>query len=282
MAELPVLGSLLADKYRVEAVLGEGGMGTVFRARHELMDKPVAIKWLHAKLAGDATNRDRFIREAKAMARVRHANVIEVYDVGVHRGALFLVMELLEGESFEQVLQRGTMTIPRALRLLIESMRGVAAAHGRNIIHRDIKPENIFIVYDALHPDGCAKVLDFGISKLLDDGPNPLRITTTGATIGTPLYMSFEQMSGVADIDARSDVYSFGVLLYRALTGRLPFEAPFPLPSTKMRLELRPARQYVAAQRHVFPNIVVARLAHDGASRSRTVPSGCPVNGPDR
>jgi serine/threonine-protein kinase len=225
MALLPALGSLIADKYRIEALIGEGGMGAVFRARHELMDKAVALKWLRPGLASHAESRDRFIREARAMARVRHPNVIEVYDVGVHQGALFLVMELLEGESFESVLERGTMPIPRALRLLIESMQGVAEAHRRKIIHRDIKPENIFIVYDAQHPDGVAKVLDFGVSKLIDDAPHLLKITHTGATMGTPLYMSFEQMNGVSDLDARADVYSFGVLLYRALAGRLPFEA---------------------------------------------------------
>lgn len=225
MFRLPVPGETIGDKYRIEALLGEGGMGAVFRARHELMGKPVALKWLRPSLVHDAVSRDRFIREARAMARVRHPNVVDVYDVGVHEGALFLIMELLEGETFEALLERQGLTIPEALRLIIDSMRGVAAAHRANIIHRDIKPENIFIAYSPEQPAGTPKVLDFGVSKLTDDTSPAMHITRSGATMGTPLYMSYEQMHGASDVDARTDIYSFGVLLYRTLTGRLPFEA---------------------------------------------------------
>jgi serine/threonine protein kinase len=223
MAELPAIGSVVADKYRIEALLGEGGMGAVFRARHELMDKAVALKWLHPSLSKSEEAKERFMREARAAARLRHAHVVDVYDVGVHEDSLFMVMELLEGKSFEQLLARGNLLVTSAVGLLIESMRGVSHAHKRGIVHRDIKPENIFVVPDAQHPAGTAKVLDFGISKLNDDRV-PQNLTQSGSTMGTPRYMSLEQMNGARDVDGRADVYAFGVMLYRALTGQLPFD----------------------------------------------------------
>jgi serine/threonine protein kinase len=198
-------------------------MSSVFRAHHEMMDKPVALKWLRPELSARPEAKDRFLREARASARIKHPNVVDVHDVGVHDGALFLVMELLEGESFAQLIQRGNISIPNALRLLIGAMEGVAFAHENGIVHRDIKPENIFVVRNRVYPDGIAKILDFGISKLTNEAPGGQSLTKTGHTVGTPEYMSMEQMTGEADVDGRADVYSFGVLLYRALTGTTPF-----------------------------------------------------------
>jgi serine/threonine-protein kinase len=223
--QTPEPGTLVADKYRIETLLGRGGMGAVFRARHELMDKLVALKWLHAEFSYDADSRERFLREARAAARIRHPNVVQVFDVGLHQGALFMVMELLEGRNFEAVLADGALPVPRALELLLGAMRGVAEAHEHGIIHRDIKPENIFVTRDTRHADGCAKVVDFGISKLIDDAGHSTQLTQPGEVLGTPEYMSYEHMAGARDLDARSDVYSFGVLLYRALTGISPFDA---------------------------------------------------------
>ena len=225
MSTLPPIGSLVADKYRIEGLLGEGGMGAVFSARHELMDKVVALKWLKPQLAENPEARDRFMREARAAARIDHPNVVEVYDVGVHQGALFMVMERLHGQSFEDLLeQENGLTIPQALRLLIGAMQGVQAAHDKGIIHRDIKPDNLFIVHDPHRAIDVAKVLDFGISKLNEEAHGVDSFTRTGSVMGTPLYMSLEQINGSRDVDARTDVYSFGVLLYRALTGQLPFD----------------------------------------------------------
>ena len=223
MYGLPEPGTVVAGKYRVETLLGEGGMSSVFRAHHEMMDKPVALKWLRPELSQRPEAKDRFLREARASARIKHPNVVDVHDVGVHDGALFLVMELLEGESFAQLIQRGNISIPQALRLLIGAMEGVAFAHENGIVHRDIKPENIFVVRNRVYPDGIAKILDFGISKLANDASGSANLTKTGHTVGTPEYMSMEQMTGEADVDGRADVYSFGVLLYRALTGTTPF-----------------------------------------------------------
>jgi serine/threonine protein kinase len=222
VSSLPALGSLVAGKYRVETLLGQGGMGAVFRARHELMDKHVALKWLHPRLWVHEEAKERFVREARMVARIRHPNVVEIFDVCAGDDALFMVMELLEGESFDRLLVRGTEPITHALAILLDAMAGVAAAHARGIVHRDIKPENIFVSRVEGAPGPVTKILDFGISKLVQDGVGG-SATKTGTTMGTPAYMSPEHMRAARDLDARADVYSFGVLLYRLLTGELPY-----------------------------------------------------------
>jgi serine/threonine protein kinase len=256
MYDLPLPGTIVAGKYRVETLLGEGGMSTVFRAHHELMDKAVALKWLRPELSARPEAKDRFLREARASARLKHPNVVEVYDVGVHQGALFLVMELLQGESFASLIQHGEISIPSAIRLLLGAMEGVATAHESGIVHRDIKPENIFVVRNRTYPDGIAKILDFGISKLTDEQGSG-SLTRTGHTVGTPEYMSMEQMTGQPDVDGRADVYSFGVLLYRALTGQSPFSGQTfaaiavevatatPIPPRALRPDLPASLEYV-------------------------------------
>ncbi|MEY4512909.1 MAG: hypothetical protein RLZZ450_5031 [Pseudomonadota bacterium] len=220
---LPPIGSLIAEKYRLESLLGEGGMGAVFRARHELMDKPVAVKWLKPTSGDEAAARHRFMQEARAAARIRHPNVVDVYDVGEQDHCLFMVMELLEGETFADYLEQTGMSVAEALRHLLGAMRGVAAAHAAGITHRDIKPENVFIAVDPLHVQGVAKILDFGISKLHDE-PQP-NLTLAGTTMGTPHYMSYEQIRCMSDVDHRTDIYAFGVLLYQAITGALPYDS---------------------------------------------------------
>ena len=220
---LPLPGTVLAEKYRLEALLGEGGMGAVFRARHVLMDTPVALKWLRPDVIDSPDARERLLREARAVARIRHPNVVHVYDVDIHDGAPFIVMELLEGESFADLIARESLPVQRVIELLMGAMRGLSAAHENGIVHRDIKPENIFIARDRRNPDGIPKLLDFGVSKSIDsdfDG----RITPNGHSVGTPIFMSIEQLNGSGEIDTRSDVYAFGVVLYRALTGNLPFD----------------------------------------------------------
>ena len=243
---LPPSGSLVAGKYRLESLLGEGGMGAVFRARHEVMDKPVAVKWLKSTSGDQVAARHRFVQEARAAARIRHPNVVDVYDVGEQDGCLFMVMELLEGETFGDFLERSGVPIAEAIRHLLAAMRGVAAAHAAGITHRDIKPENVFIAVDTLHVEGVAKILDFGISKLHDE-PQPT-LTLQGTTMGTPHYMSYDQIRCMSDVDHRTDIYAFGVLLYQALTGALPYDAD-TLPGLVMQaaagratrpIELRP------------------------------------------
>ncbi len=216
---------VIGGKYRIIRLLGEGGMGGVYEAENELTRKRVAIKWLHPSLAGSRDAVQRLLREAQACARVRHPNVVDVYDVGQEHDAIFLVMEYLEGETFRAALQRQELKLEGLIELLIPAMRGVAAAHAQGIVHRDIKPDNIFLarIPDVASP--VPKVLDFGISKVDARQGEMETLTQSGVSMGTPLYMSFEQLTGAKDADARADVYAFGVMLYEAATGRPPFEA---------------------------------------------------------
>ncbi len=223
---LPQPGDVVGGKYRVARAIGAGGMGTVFKATHEVTHKTVALKWLRPKFAAEPLALKRFIREAQASARIRHPNVVDIYDVEEQEGCVFLVLELLEGETLRSILQRATLGIGESLALLVPAMRGVAAAHAQGVVHRDIKPDNLFITKHPDHPEiRVPKVLDFGISKVAADTPLAEgTLTATGATLGTPHYMSLEQLQG-EPIDIRSDIYAFGVVLYECLTGKRPFDS---------------------------------------------------------
>ena len=220
---LPVVGAEIAGKYRVEGVLGQGGMGAVYVARNVMTGKRVAIKWLLPEHAASNT-RERLLREAQIASSIDHPNVVDIYDVGEHQGGLFLVMEYLRGKPLSDLLaERGRMDPDELIATLVPAMRGVHAAHMAGVIHRDLKPENIILS----ESDGqiVPKVVDFGVSKMIGASSVPnASLTRTGALVGTPHYMALEQVDGSNDIDARTDVYAFGVLLYRALTGHYPFD----------------------------------------------------------
>jgi serine/threonine protein kinase len=221
---LPRLGQVVGDKYRVEERLGRGGMGAVFRATHLVSEKSVALKWMLRSTADQHAHR-RFLREARVAGRIDHPNVVDVYDVGEDGNCGYLVMELLHGEALRARFARGSLPVSELIDLLLPAMLGVAAVHRAGVIHRDLKPDNIFL---CKGPDGTpreAKVLDFGISAMTSCDPNDPTLTEDGAMLGTPAYMSPEQVQSARDIDARSDVYSFGVILYEGLTGKLPLEA---------------------------------------------------------
>lgn len=224
---MPRVGDLVAGKYRIEVVIGEGGMGTVFAASHALTGKRVALKWMLPELAADQGAVQRFMREAQAAGRIDHPNVVDIYDVGEHEGASFLVMEYLQGETLTAAFNRGGLEARQVIQLLLPAMRGVAAAHKTGVIHRDLKPDNIFLCRGSDGSYREPKVLDFGISKVSTSGDQQLnpRLTRTGAVMGTPYYMSPEQIRGSSEVDQRTDVYAFGVILYEALTGRVPFDA---------------------------------------------------------
>ncbi len=261
---LPSIGDEIAGKYRVETVIGQGGMGAVYSARNLMTGKRVALKWLLPEHAASST-RERLLREARIACSVDHPNVVDIYDVGEDQGGLFLVMEYLRGQPLSDVLaERGRLDPEELIALLVPTMRGVHAAHQAGVIHRDLKPENIILS----ESDGeiIPKVVDFGVSKTVGASSVPhSSLTRTGALVGTPHYMALEQVDGSNQIDARTDVYAFGVLLYRALTGHYPFDGSSlgevilkigtkdALPLRSLRPEL-PVELEAAVMRALFRN----------------------------
>jgi serine/threonine-protein kinase len=217
-----LLGSTVAGKYRIEATLGTGGMGAVYRATRPVIGDEVAVKILHSEQS-DPKAAERFRREAQAAARLKHPNAVTIYDFGVtDDGLQYLVMELVEGESLRRIIKQQGPLIPSASAEIIDQVcAALDEAHRHNIIHRDIKPDNIIVSVSAVGLR--VKVLDFGIAKLRDDTASNL--TQTGSILGTPHYMSPEQCLG-EELDTRSDIYSVGIVLYEMLTGLVPFNSP--------------------------------------------------------
>ncbi|WP_437663334.1 serine/threonine-protein kinase [Sorangium sp. So ce1182] len=217
-------GDVLLGKYRVESVLGRGAMGLVVAARHLALDDRVAIKVLLPRYVRDPEILQRFLREGRAAVRIRSRHVVRVADVGtLENGAPYLVMDHLEGRDLAAVLaESGVLPVPVAIELVLQVCEALAEAHAQGIIHRDVKPSNLFLTRNA---DGspCIKVLDFGISKMTHAEDHAL--TRVGGMLGSPLYMSPEQLRSASDVDGRADVYSLGVVLFQLLTGRTPFIA---------------------------------------------------------
>lgn len=228
----PFVGRTLDEKYCVEERLGAGGMGAVYRARHLLMDRPVAIKVLHQRLVEDEAARVRFQIEARTAVLLRHSNAVSVTDFGqTSEGCVYIVMELLEGRTLREILSReAPIETARAISLMLQTCDAVAAAHEAGIIHRDLKPSNILVTQSADQP-AVVKVLDFGIAKLAvdmfadDDDASPL--VQKSSVIGTPRYMSPDQHNG-SELTPAADVYSLGVILYEMLTGMAPFTGTTP------------------------------------------------------
>ncbi len=220
-------GNLISGKYRLSRLLGAGGMGSVWAARNELTDRDFAIKFLLPSLAQSKEALHRFFLEARACGQIKHPAVVNVYDMGqAEDGSPYLVMELLEGEGFDQRLARaGTFRPGEAAAWIAFVARGLEEAHVRGLVHRDLKPGNIFFALDD-RGDVIPKILDFGVSKATYAKDGDFVKTSTGAVLGSPAYMSPEQAQGETDIDSRSDVWSLGVILYEALTGQVPFDAP--------------------------------------------------------
>jgi serine/threonine-protein kinase len=211
-----MIGTLLSGRYRLEAKLGSGGMSTVYLARDETLDRPVAVKVMHREMSEQADQLARFRQEARAVAKLSHPNVVAVIDAGEDGGYPYIVFEYVEGETLKQRIARvGPLDTQEALAYAIEVARGLSVAHARHMVHRDIKPQNVLI-----DGEGRAKLTDFGISRQLEqDG-----MTATGRVLGTTDYVSPEQAMG-RPVDERSDVYSLGIVLYETLVGEVPFSA---------------------------------------------------------
>lgn len=215
-------GTVIAQKYRLESKLGEGGMGTIWRAYNLQLEVPVALKLLRASL-NPAELGERLRVEARAAAKLVHPGIVRVFDIGeAESGEPFIVMELLQGESLGATLERGPLSAKDALQLMLPICEALALAHSRGVVHRDLKPDNIFVAAEGtrLQP----KLLDFGIAKvrssMLSGGPT---LTQSGMLLGSPDYMSPEQVYGQADLDERADIWGYCVVLYEILSGRTPF-----------------------------------------------------------
>jgi serine/threonine-protein kinase len=272
-------GEILAGKYRIERVLGRGGMGVVVAARHLELDERVAIKFLLPSTLTNPEAVGRFAREARAAVKIRSEHVARIIDVGrLENGAPYIIMEYLEGEDLAAWLEaRGRLPVEQAVQFMLQACEAVAAAHSIGIVHRDIKPSNLFVIRLA---DGTLslKVLDFGISKRAGLDPTDPAITSTAALLGSPLYMPPEQLRSARDVDARSDIWALGAVLYELVGGEPPFpgtslgevmarvleRAPQPLrksvPDVPVELEAVIAKCLQKPREHRYAN--VAALAN--------------------
>jgi eukaryotic-like serine/threonine-protein kinase len=218
-------GQVIDRRFRLINKIADGGMGSVWLAVHETLEREVAIKFMRSDDETTPAIRQRFIAEARVVGRLRHPNIVDVVDSGeLDDGTLFIVFEKLVGESLDTLLDRkGWLSVHSAVRIAAEVCRALTPAHAAGVVHRDLKPGNVF-----LHERGdgatIVKILDFGISKIRDAAASGARLTQAGTVIGTPSYMSFEQARGQSDVDHRTDVWAVGVLIYEMLTGRPPFE----------------------------------------------------------
>jgi predicted Ser/Thr protein kinase len=215
------------------ALLGQGGMGAVYKARQPTLDRLVAVKILPVEVAADPAFAERFTREARALARLNHPNIVGIHDFGQADGLYYFVMEFVDGVSLRQLVGRREITPQQALALVPQMCEALQFAHDEGIVHRDIKPENILI-----DKRGRVKIADFGLAKLLGRSPDEATLTRVEQVMGTPLYMAPEQMQGSHTVDHRADIYSLGVVFYEMLTGELPL-GRFAPPSQKAEVDIR-------------------------------------------
>ncbi|MBI2391054.1 MAG: serine/threonine protein kinase [Deltaproteobacteria bacterium] len=258
----PLIGRVIADRYRIVGHVGRGGMGVVYKVEHLRIGKLMAMKLLTGELSRSREVVRRFKREALAASRLTSVNTVQVWDFGHADGLTYLVMELVAGEDLGKILKReGPFDFRRVAQLAAQVCNSMEEAHQRGIVHRDIKPENILV----LHPTGegrqlteLVKVLDFGLAKLHDDERSHTNdVTTTGAIVGTPFYMAPEQIRGEA-VDGRADIYALGAVMYRALTGVPPFEGATPMSVLTMHLT-----EPLIAPHERFPGLGIPREASE-------------------
>ncbi|WP_026910206.1 protein kinase domain-containing protein [Patulibacter minatonensis] len=241
------VGTLLADRYRLEAQIGSGGMSTVYRAFDTVLERTVAIKLMHRNLAEHSEQLERFSREARAVARLNHPHIVQVIDAGEDEDTPFIVFEHVKGETLKERVQRaGRLPVTEAVAYAIEIARALGAAHERNIVHRDVKPQNVLI-----NEEGVAKVTDFGIARTLEEHG----LTADGRVLGTTDYVSPEQAMG-HDVDGQSDVYSLGIVLYEMLIGDIPFHG-----ENQVAVAMKHVREELPDVQQLRPSIGTALAA---------------------
>jgi eukaryotic-like serine/threonine-protein kinase len=275
-----VPGAIVDGKYRIDGILGTGGMGVVLSATHLELDAPVAIKVVRDDLAQNEEVVSRLIFEARAAARMRGTHIVRVLDVArLSTGAPYIVMEQLQGSDLAVVLaQRASLPVAEAVHYVLQACEGLREAHALGIIHRDLKPENLFL---AATPEGVVlKILDFGISKDVTAsrrGGSPSTLTKAGLAVGSPYYMSPEQMRASSDLDARADIWSLGAILFELVTGKCPFEAETTaLLATKIMLDEAPSlRAFSSAAPEALDAIVRRCLQKEPSARFQNVVELC-------
>lgn len=254
---------LAAGRYRVERVLGQGGMASVYLAHDEQLHRPVAAKVLHGGLARDQVFRERFLREARLAAGLSHPNVVQVFDAGEDDGGLYIVMEYVAGRTLaDELAADGPLPPDRAVRLILQACAGLAHAHEAGLVHRDVKPHNLLV-----RPDGTLKVADFGIARAVEAAP----LTEIGTVLGTAAYLAPEQAAG-EEATAASDVYALGAVLYEALTGRTPyvFSTLAELAAKQRNEPVTPVRELVPEVPQALEDVVMRCLARNPDYRPAT------------
>lgn len=260
----PLLGRTIAERYRLIATLGSGGMATVYLARHVLIDRLSAIKVLHTELDQDPVGRDRFLREARAVNRINHPNIVEISDYGEADGLAYLVMEYVPGESLGRLLDRGAIGWKRAAAIGIQIASALGRAHQMGIIHRDLKPTNVLVVTQRDGTD-LIKLTDFGVAKMLD-APS---LTSSTIALGTPGYVAPEYVE-LGQLDARADLFALGVILYEAVSATLPFTVSDDASlSASARAEPVPLAERTPSVPRAFAEVISTLLARDPDDRPR-------------
>ncbi|HSU41623.1 MAG TPA: protein kinase [Polyangiaceae bacterium] len=266
------IGQVLHEKYRIDRLVGKGGMGQVFEGFHLLIGRRVAIKILLPEVAASEAGNARFAAEARAAASINNPHILDVLDAGaLPDGSRFMVSEFLDGEPLEARVSRGRLTAEETAVITLQLLDGLAAAHRAGITHRDLKPDNIFLSRKTDRHD-LVKIIDFGISKFAPSADEAARMTTTGVVLGTPQYFSPEQARGERTVDPRSDLYSVGAIMYRCVAGHVPFAAD-TIHALLFRIALQNAPPLAAIVRGLdpaFSALTEKAMAKDPAARFQT------------
>lgn len=267
------IGTRIAGKYQILRLVGEGGMGAVFEARHQHLNRRIAVKMMRTEFVAQRESVERFLREAQAATAIGHPNIVEVLDYGLAEdGAPFIVMAYLEGETLaDRLYKTGRLDEKNAVATLRPIIDALQKAHERGIIHRDVKPENVFLAREGRNER--AILMDFGVSKFRVDNDTRATLTQAGAVLGTPAYMSPEQAAGRPDVTSRTDVYSMGAMLYELLTGACPFQRENYNATLAAILteNVRPPSKIVPTISPAIEAVIYCAMARDAGDRFSTM-----------